>query len=1095
MQNRFLEMEAIVKGKKRTASRSFSTSNSNWSVPMAASDRVLIVLIENGGVDLGIPELVDRLIQAIPGASTIITSSIKQQIVNAIREKLRTFTDNLLEGAELALNRYRGASPSLFGSVIVLRNSAATYNDLKTNLIRLTRERKIIDLVILTHGSNDYISVEGGVNAQKIRDIKTEAGQPLSIRSVYMMNCVGSSLNQAWIDAGAKVSSGSIRNNYLPEPTTFFYWNAWKEGQGFEAAVTGAYRRTINVMNEAVKSIINALPIPGTSALANRVDFSTFDFVRDSAPVVQGMRTVTISTDNLSFTQSAIQSNSFATTVLPLSVLDNLYLASPFTNASNTSLATSQTGINMIKEFEGFRANKYNDAAGHCTIGYGTLLHHGNCNNAASEQPYNSGISETQAAELLTREVRNVETTVKNAVTVSLNQNQFDALVSFTYNVGSGNFSSSTLLKELNKGNYSNVPSEMRRWTKATVNGQKVDLPGLVTRRNREAELFATAVTAATQSVSWNMSAVNYQLSGPIDMIRQPTAMTCWAAVMTMMVGWRRRQSMTIPNALATIGQTYVTMFNAGQGLSATTASQLYLAAGLVTITSFNPTIQEWERLLRTYGPLYVDIGFSGTNNTHAIIVTGISGDGTATGTNITFIDPALGQSVTQNFGRFLQNYEAPGAVSWPHVIVHWPAAISGTKSIDGSYSQPFYDTGEHAILGSFISAATTGALSNVHEAAPTTQYDINGVQFTYGQIMTLGDFYDTYNDLARANAAELRRVKTLVERSEQHYTNTILHLGTAAADVSNSDWIGAIGQRYLNLALANNSHFAPRSGSSTSNNQSMWQSYHRAAIEAARRGVSSDDLPGALKINAFGDHFLTDAFSAGHLFNKEHVMNTFISNVIASNGSVNAAGDRMLERVADGALAVPSIRRKLALYEVTQTHWYVGFVNFNLDTTVPAKIFYRVLKGILEDTQNGGRQQIANLSAKAAHDYLNHYNNNAGVPVRNSKGDPTWNLTGDGTLNQVNINMIQKAVKQSILNISDAVTNPSTPLTTYYQRVWDYTPNLSDPTTAGIVNNAITKFTDPNSSDLINAAVSLLEREIDTLLSTLLSRGIIRRA
>ena len=68
-----------------------------------------------------------------------------------------------------------------------------------------------------------------------------------------MMNCVGSSLNQAWIDAGAKVSSGAIRNNYLPEPTTFFFWTNWKAGQSFETAVTSAYRKTINAMNDAVR--------------------------------------------------------------------------------------------------------------------------------------------------------------------------------------------------------------------------------------------------------------------------------------------------------------------------------------------------------------------------------------------------------------------------------------------------------------------------------------------------------------------------------------------------------------------------------------------------------------------------------------------------------------------------------------------------------------------------------------------------------------------------------------------------------------------------------------------------------------------------
>jgi GH24 family phage-related lysozyme (muramidase) len=72
-----------------------------------------------------------------------------------------------------------------------------------------------------------------------------------------------------------------------------------------------------------------------------------------------------------------------------------------------------------------------------------------------------------------------------------LNQNQNDALVSFVYNVGDGNFQKSTLLRLLNQGNYAAVPAELKKWTKARQNGQLIDLPGLVRRRAAEAELFS----------------------------------------------------------------------------------------------------------------------------------------------------------------------------------------------------------------------------------------------------------------------------------------------------------------------------------------------------------------------------------------------------------------------------------------------------------------------------------------------------------------------------------------------------------------------------------------------------------------------------
>ena len=258
-----------------------------------------------------------------------------------IRDTIKGFTDTLLESAELAVNRYSAAAPEHFGGVTVLRNSTASYDDLKSKLFSLSKDGKLIDLLILTHGSDNEIAVNGGITGEKIRQMRAEFGKPLSIRSVYMMNCVGSSLNQAWIDAGAKVSSGSIRNNYLPEPTTFFFWQNWKQGQNFETAVTAAYRRTINVMNDAVRGFISGLPIPGTGSIAELVDFEKLDFVRDSAPVIQGQRTVSIASDDLSFAQS-LTNCSLATTVLSAQLLRSIGRSKSF-SASGVSISQTST--------------------------------------------------------------------------------------------------------------------------------------------------------------------------------------------------------------------------------------------------------------------------------------------------------------------------------------------------------------------------------------------------------------------------------------------------------------------------------------------------------------------------------------------------------------------------------------------------------------------------------------------------------------------------------------------------------------------------------------------------------------------------------
>lgn len=289
--------------------------------PQAVNDRVLVVLIENGGIDLGIPALADKLIEVLPGSS-FVPDDLRLKLINFLRAKIKEFTDDLLESAELALNRYNAAQPGTYGVVTVLRNSTATHDELRDTLFKHTREGRFVDLMVLTHGSERSIAIEGGVSDDAIRRWRSQLGRPLAIRSVYMMNCNGSTLNQAWLDAGAKVASGSIDTNYLPEPANTFFWRAWSGGQSFEAAVTSAYRKTVNLMNDAVRGFVASLPIPGSGLLTSQIDFEKFDFVRSSAPMVQGQRSLTVSSDDLSFASTL--SSGLATTVLPVRLLATL---------------------------------------------------------------------------------------------------------------------------------------------------------------------------------------------------------------------------------------------------------------------------------------------------------------------------------------------------------------------------------------------------------------------------------------------------------------------------------------------------------------------------------------------------------------------------------------------------------------------------------------------------------------------------------------------------------------------------------------------------------------------------------------------------
>jgi lysozyme len=145
----------------------------------------------------------------------------------------------------------------------------------------------------------------------------------------------------------------------------------------------------------------------------------------------------------------------------------------------------SESGARFIGRFEGFRAHLYNDAAGHCTIGYGHLVHHGPCNGSEPGE-FKRGLSEQAAEELLRKDAHTAADAVRGSVHVPLNQAQFDALVSFVYNLGAGAFESSTLLKDINAHNFAAVPGQLEQWVHA---GAQV-LPGLVARRKAEARLF-----------------------------------------------------------------------------------------------------------------------------------------------------------------------------------------------------------------------------------------------------------------------------------------------------------------------------------------------------------------------------------------------------------------------------------------------------------------------------------------------------------------------------------------------------------------------------------------------------------------------------
>ncbi|MEX1034778.1 MAG: lysozyme [Sneathiella sp.] len=160
----------------------------------------------------------------------------------------------------------------------------------------------------------------------------------------------------------------------------------------------------------------------------------------------------------------------------------------------------SSRGADFIKSFEGNRLTAYDDGTGVMTIGYG---HTGDVKVGET-------ITQAQADSYFMEDVKGAVAAVNSAVKVNLTQGQFDALVSFTYNVGGGAFKSSTLLKKLNAGDFNAVTAELDRWIYAgdkqgmladfvrwaqPGSGKEVS-PVLKERREKEGRLFAKGTYA-----------------------------------------------------------------------------------------------------------------------------------------------------------------------------------------------------------------------------------------------------------------------------------------------------------------------------------------------------------------------------------------------------------------------------------------------------------------------------------------------------------------------------------------------------------------------------------------------------------------------
>lgn len=205
-------------------------------------------------------------------------------------------------------------------------------------------------------------------------------------------------------------------------------------------------------------------------------------------------------------------------------------------------MQTNEAALKLIKDFEGWRANAYPDPAtggAPWTIGYGHTT-------AAGPPKVAKGLKITQEEgdAILRRDLKAVEKTVADAVKVPLNENQFGALVSFTFNCGGGNLRKSTLLKKVNDKDFKAAAAEFAKWNKAAG---KV-MAGLTRRRAAETALFllpskvaATTDTPATTVTVKTEGEAPVTTTIPADTLppapAKPAQNRLWLAVFSILAG------------------------------------------------------------------------------------------------------------------------------------------------------------------------------------------------------------------------------------------------------------------------------------------------------------------------------------------------------------------------------------------------------------------------------------------------------------------------------------------------------------------------------------------------------------------------------
>lgn len=375
------------------------------------------------------------------------------------------------------------------------------------------------------------------------------------------------------------------------------------------------------------------------------------------------------------------------------------------------------------------------------------------------------------------------------------------------------------------------------------------------------------------------------------------------------------------------------------------------------------------------------------------------------------------------------------------------------------------YEAGEHVAFGDV-------------DGKPRQTSVVNGVVLTYGQMIAMGDFFQTPEEMRKAPPKVLERLAELIEKDRAN----------PGKAVSTEDWQDATkdlgpGHRYLDLAAKNEAHFGPAAtGSPTEapvDHYGAWKTYHFQALDEARAGNKDK----AMETNAFADHFLTDAFAAGHLINKREVMGKAEASLesLKKKGRYYMRTSIFTDRVAAAVMA-DAKAEKLKDYEIN-----VGR-KFNDWQPVTAPNLSQIVAAISWKRED----EFFSIFARVVHNRLNWdiKHRYGGVMVENNVGN-RWALSGDETLkySEDTLEIGRRAVAQSQANVTSAAgaQDASFDYEAMAKKVWDFTPH---PTAAGKkkIDAFTATLTDAGQAETATEFAGVVLANFETLIDQLVN-------